>query len=64
MTGTMEYLRYVLSLSGLAMSLEKVKAIQEWPKPHKVKDVQSFLGFTNFYQCFIHEYSDIMVPLT
>ena len=30
----------------------------------KVKDVQSFLGFCNFYQQFIHRYSDIVIPLT
>src|SRR6266705_3406886 len=60
---TMEYLRYCLSLARLTMSTEKVKAIQDWPKPCKVKDIQLFLGFTNFYQHFIHKYSDIMVPL-
>jgi hypothetical protein len=55
-TNTMEYLGYILSLNGLSMSLEKVK---DWAEPCKVKDVQSFLSFTNFYQHFIHEYSDI-----
>src|SRR6266581_3673885 len=60
----MEYLGYILSPSGLAMSSEKVKAIQDWPKPHKVKDIQSFLSFANFYRCFIHEYSAIVIPLT
>jgi hypothetical protein len=63
-TDTTEYLGYILSQNGLSMSSEKVKAIQDWPKPCKVKDVQSFLGFTNFYWHFIHEYSDIVVPLT
>jgi RNase H-like domain found in reverse transcriptase len=29
-----------------------------------VKDVQSFLGFANFYHWFIHEYSNIVIPLT
>ena len=46
------------------MSPEKVQAIQDWPEPCKVKDIQSFLGFANFYCCFIHNYSDIVVPLT
>src|SRR6266571_2417857 len=63
-TDTMEYLGYILSPAGLTMSTEKVKAIQDWPKPRKVKDVQSFLGFANFYWRFIHKYSDIVVPLT
>ena len=59
-TETMEYLGYILSPTGLTMSSEKVKAIQDWPEPHKVKDIQSFLGFANFYQQFIHKYSDIV----
>ena len=46
------------------MSDDKVKIIQEWPEPHKVKDIQSFLGFANFYRRFIYNYSDIVVPLT
>ena len=46
------------------MDEEKVKVIQDWPEPQKVKDVQSFLGFANFYRRFIHDYSNIVVPLT
>ena len=46
------------------MEPAKVQTIQDWPEPCKVKDVQSFLGFANFYRRFIHEYSDIVVPLT
>src|SRR5882724_3003059 len=29
----------------------------------KVKDIQSFLGFANFYRHFIYGYSEITVPL-
>jgi len=36
---SIEYLSYVLSLSGLTMSDAKVKTIQEWPEPKKVKDI-------------------------
>ena len=46
------------------MSPDKIQTISDWPEPRKVKDIQSFLGFTNFYCCFIFNYSDIMVPLT
>ena len=38
-TDTTEYLSYRLSLSRLTMSTEKVQTIQDWPKPHKVKDI-------------------------
>ena len=46
------------------MLQDKVTVICDWPKPHKVKDIQSFLGFTNFYCRFIFNYSNIMVPLS
>ena len=59
---SIEYLGYVLSPYGLTMSDAKVKTIQEWPEPRKVKDIQSFLGFANFYRCFIFNYSDIVIP--
>jgi len=61
---SVKYLDYVLSPSGLTMSDAKVKIIQEWPEPKKVKDIQSFLGFANFYRHFIFNYSDIVIPLT
>ena len=59
-----EYLEYILSPSGLTMSDDKVKIIQDWPEPKKVKDIQSFLSFANFYRQFIFNYSDIVIPLT
>lgn len=46
------------------MSPEGVQVILKWPEPHKVKDIQLFLGFANFYQQFITNYPQIVVPLT
>ena len=34
-----EYLGYILSPSGLTMSDNKIKIIQDWPEPKKVKDI-------------------------
>ena len=61
---SVEFLGYIMSSEGLTMADDKICAILDWPKPWKVKDVQSFLGFANFYQRFIHNYSEITVPLT
>ena len=36
---------------------KKIKAVKEWKTPTKVKDVESFLGFANFYQKFIQNFS-------
>ena len=46
------------------MAADKVQIIQGWPEPRKIKDIQSFLGFTNFYRRFILHYSNITVLLT
>ena len=61
---SVEYLGYILSPSGLTMSDDKVKIIQDQLEPKKVKDIQSFLDFTNFYRQFIFNYSDIVILLT
>ena len=61
---SVKYLGYILSPSGLTMSDDKVKIIQDWPEPKKVKDIQSFLCFANFYCWFIFNYLDVVIPLT
>ena len=61
---SVEYLEYILLSSSLTMSDNKVKIIQDWLKPKKVKNIQYFLGFANFYHQFIFNYSDIIIPLT
>jgi hypothetical protein len=48
---TVEYLGFILSPSGLTMDPAKVQVINDWPEPRKVCEVQSFLGFANFYRC-------------
>ena len=58
-----EYLGYMLSPNSLTMAQNIVQTIQDWPEPHKVKDIQSFLSFANFYHRFIHKYSKIVIPL-
>jgi len=60
---TVEYLGFILSPKGLQMDPTKVSTIQEWPEPWKVQDIQAFLDFTNFYWRFIHNYSEMTLPL-
>src|SRR5258708_7365999 len=58
-----EYLGLVILKDHVAMDLTKVCGVTEWLTPTKVKEVQSFLGFVNFYQKFICNFSDIAFPL-
>src|SRR5258707_9786 len=41
----------------------KVQGVMDWLQPVKVKDVQSFIGFMNFYWKFICDFSEIARPL-
>jgi hypothetical protein len=59
-----KYLGLILTPGGLKMDPSKVDAIQSWEEPKCVKDVQSFLGFANFYRRFIRNYSAIAGPMT
>ena len=58
-----EYLSIIVKLGQLAMDPVKLDGITSWPTPTKVKEVQSFLGFANFYCCFIPDYSTVAHPL-
>ena len=44
-----KYLRVVISHNSVEIDLVKVAGVVEWPVPTSKKEVQSFLGFTNFY---------------
>ena len=46
------------------MDTEKVQKILDWPAPSTVKGLQSFLGFANFYRCFIKNHSKTISNLT
>ena len=45
------------------MEQEKIKAVKEWKMPTKIKDVESFLRFVNFYWCFIQNFGHTARPL-
>jgi len=53
----------IVGKEQVKMEQEKIKAIKKWKTPTKVKDVESFLRFANFYQCFIQNFSHIAKPL-
>ena len=46
------------------MNKEKLSGVLEWPVLTKVKQVQVFLGFVNFYHRFIENFAKISKPLS
>jgi hypothetical protein len=57
------YLGMIVSTSGVQMDPRKVQCIVDWEPPECLKDVQAFLGFSNFYRRFIKGFSRIVKPL-
>jgi len=47
----------VIGRGQVQMEADKVKAVKEWKTPTKIKEVESFLGFANFYKWFIKNFS-------
>jgi hypothetical protein len=60
---SIKYLGVIISEGNVCMDPAKVQGITQWPRPTKVKEVQAFLGFCNFYHHFIHDYSKVAHPL-
>lgn len=54
----------IIGHKEIQMDLKKMEAISKWPVLKSKKEVQQFLGFCNFYRCFIKDFSKIACPLT
>jgi len=58
-----EFLGVVIGPKGVEMQKEKVEGALNWLAPRNVKEVQKFLGLTNYYKRFIKDFARIAVPL-
>ncbi|CAI7932064.1 unnamed protein product [Closterium sp. NIES-54] len=50
--------------SGITTDPKKITAVHDWVAPTSVKELQSFLGFANYYHHFVQGYASIAIPLT
>jgi hypothetical protein len=58
-----EFLGYMIFDTGITRAQDKVSIVLEWERPKSQKQVQAFMGFTNFYRCFIKDCSKLAKPL-
>jgi hypothetical protein len=61
---SVSFLEHVIFGEGVAVDLEKVKAVVEWTRPTSVFKIRSFLGLASYYRCFIEGFSKLLGPLT
>jgi hypothetical protein len=52
-----EYLGVIISHNKVEMDPVKIAGVADWPTPSNKKEVQSFVGFVNFYRRFIPGFS-------
>jgi len=57
------FLGFVVSDQGVQVDPAKTAIIRDWDPPTTKKEVQSFLGFCNFYRRFIQAYGRVSRPL-
>jgi len=58
------FLGHLISEHGVNPQPEKIKAIQECPRPKYVKEVRAFYGPASYYRKFVKGFATIVEPLT
>ena len=58
-----EFLGLVISQEKISMDPVKLQGILGWPMPKNLWQLHSFIGFLNFYCCFVQGFAIITCPL-
>lgn len=57
------YLDHAILADGISVSIDRIKAIQELPKPRNLKELRVFLGVLNFVRRLISNYAEVTAPV-
>ena len=60
---SIEFLGHKVSEEGITVKDDHITAVTTWPVPTNVKQLQTFLGFTNFFRRYIKGYAGLVQPL-
>ncbi|KAL3191491.1 hypothetical protein MRX96_059862 [Rhipicephalus microplus] len=60
---SVEYLEHVISQAGLTLAPRKVEAVLKATKPRNKKELESYLGLTNFCRRFLPNLSAHLQPV-
>lgn len=63
MQQSVAYLGYIITPEELNIDPKKIEAINKFPRPRNVKEIQSFMGMCNYYRRYVQNYAQIAKPL-
>lgn len=58
-----KFLGHIISNEGIRIDPDKIQTIKDFPQPKNLKQLQSFLGFINFYSKFTDKHAQTTQPL-
>ncbi len=59
-----EYLGHIIDGYGIHVDPKKIEEVSKWETPNNIKQVESFIGFCNYYRKFVTGFAKIAAPLT
>ena len=59
----LKFLGFICGRDGIKVDPAKIKVVQDWPTPKNAKEVQQWLGLTNYFRKFIQGYATLATPL-
>ncbi len=64
MRAQVPFLGHIVSRHAVGVDPVKTEAMEKWPTPVNVKDVQAFLGLASYYHRYSPGFSTVAAPIT
>jgi transposase InsO family protein len=58
-----QFVGHMVSFNAIRPMSDKLKTINEWPRPANVHDVRSFLGLCGYYRRYVKNFAKLASPL-
>jgi len=58
-----KFLGKVVSNNGISVNPDSIEAVKKWTPPKSKREVESFIGFTNYHRDHIKNFAEIAEPL-